>query len=310
MIKEFKHKSVLLDESIEALDIKPDGIYLDGTLGRAGHSLEIVKRLEGGCLVGLDRDLDAIEVSKQVLADYKDKVHIVHENYRNFDLALDKLKINKIDGILLDLGVSSFQLDEASRGFSFQQDSPLDMRMDQTQNLSAKDVINTYSQKDLEDIIFNYGEDRWARRIAEFIVKERQEKEIESTFELVDVIKKAIPKGARDKNPAIRTFQAIRIEVNDELGLLRKSIDKMVDRLNSKGRLAIISFHSLEDRIVKNAFRYLASDCICEPTLPICTCDKESQVKIITRKPILPSQEEIEENNRSRSAKLRIIEKL
>lgn len=309
-MENFEHKSVLLAESIQALNIDPSGTYVDATLGFAGHSLEIVKRLKSGRLVGIDQDIDAIEVSKARLKKYMDKVDIVHSNYENFEEVLDKLGIGQVDGILLDLGVSSYQLDQGSRGFSFKQDYPLDMRMDQNQALTARDVVNTYSQKRLADIIFKYGEDRWAKRIAEFIVDQRSIKPIETTFDLVQVVNKAIPKKAQDKNPAIRTFQAIRIEVNRELEVLEKSIEAMVARLKPGGRLAIISFHSLEDRIVKNSFRYLASDCLCDPAAPICTCDKEAQIKIISKKPISPSQLELENNTRSRSAKLRISEKL
>lgn len=307
---EFIHKSVLLEETIENLNVKPDGIYLDGTLGGAGHSLEIVKKLKNGLLIGIDQDVDAIKKSTEVLSGYEDLVIIRKSNFKEFDNVLDSLSIGKLDGALLDLGVSSFQLDSGERGFSYHQDHPLDMRMDDENPLNAKVVVNTYSKEDLEDIIFKYGEERWAKRIAEFIVKERSIKPIETTFELVDVIKKAIPISQRlDKHPGMKTFQAIRIEVNDELNIIEKTIEKIVDRLNPKGRLAIITFHSLEDRIVKNAFRYLEKDCICDPRAPICTCDKVSKVKIITKKPILPSKEEIEINSRSRSAKLRVLEK-
>ncbi len=307
---EFIHKSVLLEETIENLNVKPDGIYLDGTLGGAGHSLEIVKKLKNGLLIGIDQDVDAIKKSTEVLSGYEDLVIIRKSNFKEFDNVLDSLSIGKLDGALLDLGVSSFQLDSGERGFSYHQDHPLDMRMDDENPLNAKIVVNTYSKEDLEDIIFKYGEERWAKRIAEFIVKERSIKPIETTFELVDVIKKAIPKSQRlDKHPGMKTFQAIRIEVNDELNIIEKTIEKIVDRLNPKGRLAIITFHSLEDRIVKNAFRYLEKDCICDPRAPICTCDKVSKVKIITKKPILPSKEEVEINSRSRSAKLRVLEK-
>ena len=307
---EFIHKSVLLEETIENLNVKPDGIYLDGTLGGAGHSLEIVKKLKNGLLIGIDQDVDAIKKSTEVLSGYEDLVIIRKSNFKEFDNVLDSLSIGKLDGALLDLGVSSFQLDSGERGFSYHQDYTLDMRMDDENPLNAKIVVNTYSKEDLEDIIFKYGEERWAKRIAEFIVKERSIKPIETTFELVDVIKKAIPKSQRlDKHPGMKTFQAIRIEVNDELNIIEKTIEKIVDRLNPKGRLAIITFHSLEDRIVKNAFRYLEKDCICDPRAPICTCDKVSKVKIITKKPILPSKEEVEIISRSRSAKLRVLEK-
>lgn len=304
---EFKHKPVLLKETIENLNIKPDGIYLDGTLGGGGHSLEIAKRLESGLLVGIDQDIDAINKSKEVLAPYKDKVIIRKSNFIDFDKVLDELEIDFIDGALLDLGVSSYQLDKGERGFSYHQDFPLDMRMDQSQKFNARDLVNDYPKEELERVIFEYGEERWAKRIAEFIVEERKVKPIETTFDLVDVIKKAIPKSQRmDKHPGMKTFQGIRIEVNNELNIIDKTIKKLVSRLNKGGRIGIITFHSLEDRIVKNTFKYLAKDCICDPRAPICTCDKKSEVKILTRKPITPSKEELEENSRSRSAKLRV----
>lgn len=308
----FKHISVLLDEVIEGLNIKDDGIYVDGTLGGAGHSLEIVKRLKSGKLIGIDQDLDALDKAGQVLRDYEDRVIFKHSNYENIDLVLREIGIEKVDGIILDLGVSSYQLDEKSRGFSYNKDAPLDMRMDKSGDKSAYDVVNGYSQKELEDVIFKYGEDRWAKRIAEFIVNERQRKPIETTFELVSAIKKAIPKRVRmeGSHPAKKTFQGIRIEVNRELEVLENSINKMVSLLNPGGRLAIITFHSLEDRIVKLAYRELYSNCICPEQAPICNCNKEREIEIITRKPIQPSNKEIENNNRSRSAKLRIAEKL
>lgn len=309
---EFHHISVLLNEVIEGLNIKEDGIYIDGTLGGAGHSSEIVKRLKGGKLIGIDQDLNALEKASQVLKNYEEKVVLVHNNYENIDIVLKELGINKVDGILLDLGVSSHQLDEESRGFSHNKDAPLDMRMDKTNTLTAWDVVNKYSASEIEDIIFNYGEDRWAKRIAEFIVTERKVKPIDTTLELVSVIKKAIPKAVRMEghHPAKKTFQAIRIEVNRELEVLKNSINKMVDLLNPGGRLVIITFHSLEDRIVKGAFKELFKDCICPSHFPECRCDKVREIKILTRKPILPSQEELSNNPRSRSAKLRIAEKL
>lgn len=307
---EFNHISVLLEESINGLNIKEDGIYLDATLGGAGHSKEIVKRLVSGKLIGIDQDEDAIKKSSQVLKDFGEKVIIRKSNFVDFDIVLDDLGIDKIDGALLDLGVSSYQLDTGERGFSYHQDFPLDMRMDQTKSIDAKYVVNNYSKEALEEIIFKYGEERWASRIAQFIVDERKNKEIATTYDLVEVIKKAIPKAQRlDKHPAIKTFQSIRIEVNDELNIIDKTITKIVNRLNKKGRLCIITFHSLEDRIVKNTFKYLEKDCICDPRAPICTCDKKSQIKIITKKPILPSDLEINTNPRSRSAKLRVVEK-
>lgn len=308
----FEHISVLLNEVIEGLKIKEDGIYVDGTLGGAGHSIEISKRLKSGKLIGIDQDLDALNKASEVLKDYKDNVILKHNNYEKIDEVLRELNIKKVDGILLDLGVSSYQLDEKSRGFSHNNDAPLDMRMDKSNDRTAYDIVNEYSQKQLEDVIFKYGEDRWAKRIAEFIVNERKTKPIETTLELVTVIKKAIPKKVRMEgiHPAKRTFQGIRIEVNRELEVLENSINKMVGLLNPGGRLAIITFHSLEDRIVKLAFKELFSDCICPHEAPICICDKEREIEIITRKPIYPTKEEIENNNRSRSAKLRIAEKL
>ncbi|WP_054251884.1 16S rRNA (cytosine(1402)-N(4))-methyltransferase RsmH [Neofamilia massiliensis] len=307
---EFNHIPVLLNETIENLNIKEDGIYVDGTMGGASHSREIAKRLTRGRLIAIDQDIDAIKKGTEVLKDFEDKVTIVKSNFSNLDQVLDDLGIEKIDGLLLDLGVSSYQLDQGERGFSYHQDFPLDMRMDQSQDLSARDVVNEYSKKDLERIILTYGEERWAKRIAEFIVAERKVKPIESTFDLLEVIKKAIPKAQRmDKHPGMKTFQAIRIEVNNELNIIDKTIDMGIKRMNPKGRMCIITFHSLEDRIVKNAFRYQELDCICDPRAPICTCDKVSTIKVLSRKPILPTKEEIERNPRSRSAKLRVAMK-
>ncbi len=309
---EFHHVSVLLDEVIEGLNIKEDGIYVDGTLGGAGHSSEIVKRLKDGKLIGIDQDLNALKKASEVLGEYKDNIILKHNNYENMDKVLEELGIHKVDGILLDLGVSSHQLDEESRGFSHNKDAPLDMRMDSTSTFSAWDVVNNYSQKELETIIWSYGEDRWAKRIAEFIVEERKTKSIDTTFELVTVIKKAIPKAVRleGHHPAKKTFQAIRIEVNRELEVLTNSIEKMVKSLNPGGRLVIITFHSLEDRIVKEAFKELFKDCICPAEFPECKCNKKREIQIITRKPIVASNKELEINPRSRSAKLRIAEKL
>lgn len=308
----FQHTPVLLNEVLEGLKIKEDGIYVDGTLGGAGHSLEIVKRLKNGKLIGIDQDLNALKKAKEVLGDYEDKTILVHNNYENIHTVLKELGFEKVDGILLDLGVSSHQLDEESRGFSHNKDAPLDMRMDYTSSFSAWDVVNNYSQKELENIIWTYGEERWAKRIAEFIVAERKEKSIDTTLELVSVIKKAIPKKVRleGHHPAKKTFQAIRIEVNRELDVLNNSIEKMINLLNIGGRLAIITFHSLEDRIVKEKFKELYNDCICPSHFPKCVCDKKREIEIITRKPIVPTQKELEENPRSRSAKLRIAEKL
>lgn len=308
----FKHVPVMLNEVLEGLNIKEDGIYVDGTLGGAGHSTEIVKRLSTGKLIGIDQDENAIKKSKEVLADYSDRTIIVKENFKNIKNVLNTLGINKVDGILLDLGVSSHQLDEEERGFSYNKDAPLDMRMDRGNAFSAWDVVNKYSEKELEKIIWDFGEEKWAKRIAKFIVEERREAPIDTTFELVSVIKKAIPKKVRSQggHPARKTFQAIRIEVNQEIDILKNSILNANEVLNESGRLCIITFHSLEDRIVKDTFKYLNKDCICPPEFPVCTCNKKRELKILTRKPIIPSEEEIETNPRSRSAKLRIGEKV
>jgi 16S rRNA (cytosine1402-N4)-methyltransferase len=309
---EFHHVSVLLNECINGLNIKENGIYVDGTLGGGGHSYKIAEKLTSGKLIGIDQDINAIEAAGKKLEQFKDKIKLVHDNFSNIKAIMKNLGIEKVDGFLLDIGVSSYQLDEAKRGFSYMQDAPLDMRMDVSADLSAYDVVNGYTQKQLDDVIFNYGEERWAKRIAQFIVEERKKKPIESTFELVDIIKKAVPKGARKDgpHPAKRTFQAIRIEVNHELDILERTIDDMTEILNPKGRLCIITFHSLEDRIVKNAFRKQENPCTCPPEFPVCVCGKKPLGKVITRKPILPSDEEIEENHRSRSAKLRILERI
>lgn len=310
---EFHHVSVLLDECIDNLNIKPDGVYVDCTMGGAGHSKEIVKRLsKDGLFIGFDQDINAINTAKERLSEYSDRVKFVHSNFQNLKNELEKIGVYKVDGVLADLGVSSHQLDEADRGFSYMQDAPLDMRMDIRCSFSAYDVVNTYSEAELSKIIKDYGEDNWAKRIAKFIVEGRKEKNIETTGELVEIIKKAIPKKARidGPHPAKRTFQAIRIEVNNELGVITEMIDDAASIMNAGGRICIITFHSLEDRIVKNAFRDLATDCICPPHIPICQCDKEALVKVITRKPILPTDKEIEENPRSRSAKLRVAERI
>lgn len=309
---EFHHVSVLLDECIENLNIKPDGVYVDCTMGGAGHSKEIVKKLSNkGLFIGFDQDKNAIKTAKERLSEYSDRVKFVHSNFENIKDELEKIGVYKIDGVLADLGVSSHQLDEADRGFSYMQDAPLDMRMDVRCEFSACDVVNGYTEEELAKIIKDYGEENWAKRIAKFIVEERKEKKIETTKELVDIIKKAIPKKARidGPHPAKRTFQAIRIEVNNELGVITKMIEDASSIMNKGGRICIITFHSLEDRIVKNAFKELSLDCICPPHLPMCQCDKKSEVKIITRKPIIPTDEEIEVNPRSRSAKLRVAEK-
>ena len=309
---DFSHKSVLLNETIEGLNVRKGKIYLDGTLGGAGHSYEILKKLHGtGLLIGIDQDEEALKAARERLSEFKN-VEYFNLNYIDFEKALDELGIEKIDGVLLDIGVSSYQFDNPERGFSYRFDAPLDMRMDKSLEISAKDIVNTYSEDEITEIIREYGEEKWASRISKFIVQDRKNKKIDTTFELVEIIKNAIPAGARRNgpHPAKRTFQALRIEVNKELDVLKNSIDKFVHRLNPGGRIAIITFHSLEDRIVKNSFKYLEKDCICPPTSPICTCNKKREIKIITRKPITASEEELKENNRSHSAKLRIAEKL
>lgn len=309
---EFNHVSVLLNEAVDGLKIKENGIYVDGTLGGGGHSSEIVKHIAGGRLIGIDQDTDAIKAASKRLEDYKDRFTAVHSNFYNVRTVLDDLGIDKADGFLLDLGVSSYQLDEAERGFSYMNDAPLDMRMNRDNEYSAWDVVNKKSEKELNDIIFRYGEEKWAKRIAQFIVNERAQKPIDTTFELVEVIKKAVPKGARrdGPHPAKRTFQAIRIEVNSELAILDKTVDDMVASLNAGGRICIITFHSLEDRIIKNAMRRHENPCTCPPEFPVCVCGKKADGKVITRKPILPSEEELESNPRARSAKLRILERI
>ncbi|SHI17821.1 MULTISPECIES: 16S rRNA (cytosine(1402)-N(4))-methyltransferase RsmH [Clostridium] len=309
---EFKHVSVLLEECIEALNIKKQGYYVDCTMGGAGHSSHIVSNLNNdGRLIGIDQDTDALNAAKEKLKDYNNVIY-VHNNFHNIYDILEELNIEKVDGILMDLGVSSYQLDAGERGFSYMQDAPLDMRMNRDKEFSAYDVINDYSEEDLYRIIKDYGEERFSKRIASFIVKRRNEKPIETTLELVDIIKAAIPAKARrdGPHPAKRTFQAIRIEVNGELEILDKAIDDSVKKLNSNGRLAIITFHSLEDRIVKNKFRDLENPCKCPKEFPICACGKKPTVKVLSRKAIAPTDEEIEVNPRSRSAKLRVLEKI
>lgn len=309
---EFIHKSVLLDECIQSLNIKPDGVYVDGTLGGAGHSLEIVKRLDKGKLVAFDQDLDAIENAKIKLKDYMDKVVLIHSNFENLDKQLKLHNITSIDGILLDLGVSSYQLDTPQRGFSYMHDAPLDMRMDKTLKESAYDIINYYSEESLDKIIKDYGEENWHNRIAKFIIEKRSEKPIETTYELVDVIKAAVPKKARDESlhPAKRTFQAIRIAVNRELDVIEKVIVEAAENMNSDGVISIITFHSLEDRIVKNVFKDMSQGCKCPPEFPICNCNEKPILKLVNKKPIISSKEELEENPRARSAKLRCAMKL
>lgn len=316
---EFKHTSVLLNECIENLTVKSDGIYVDGTLGGGGHSSFICELLsEEGTLIGIDRDKDALIAASERLKNYRCKKIFVHNNFSDIKNILAKLfeenKITKckIDGALLDLGVSSFQLDNDKRGFSYMKDAPLDMRMNQDESFTAYDIVNSYSQEELTDIISKYGEERWAKRIAQFIINSRKERAIETTGELVEIIKAAIPAKARREgpHPAKRTFQAIRIEVNQELSLLERAIEDFCDVLDQKGRLNIISFHSLEDRIVKEIFSKRANPCTCPPEFPICVCGKVADIKRISRKPILPTKGEVEINPRSRSAKLRVCEKI
>lgn len=309
---EFKHISVLLNECLEGLNIKEDGIYVDCTLGGAGHSSEIIKRLgENGRLIGIDQDKDALKAAGEKLKEYNNAT-LVHSNFENIKEVIEDLDLEGVDGILIDLGVSSYQLDTAERGFSYMQDAPLDMRMNRELEFSAYDVVNGYSEDDLYKIIRDYGEEKFARRVASFIVKARAEKSIESTLELVDIIKAAIPAKARREgpHPAKRTFQAIRIEVNRELTIISRTIKDGVEKLNKGGRMAIITFHSLEDRIVKTTYKELTNPCSCPSEFPICICNNKPFVKIITRKPIEASKEELEENPRSRSAKLRVLEKL
>mgnify|MGYP006285068765 CR=1 FL=1 len=297
----FEHKAVLLDEAVKYLNIKENGIYFDGTLGRGGHSSEILNNLsEDGKLIAVDRDIRAIREVEKKLGSAENLI-LRHANFIDFDKVLKELSVEKVDGMLFDLGVSSPQIDNPDRGFSYQKEGPLDMRMNREQNLTAADIVNNYSQEEIKDIISDYGEENWAARIAEFIVKERQ-----------NIIKAAIPKGARRSggHPARRTFQALRIATNDELNQLKVLINKAVDYLNPGGRIVIISFHSLEDRIVKHSFRELARDCVCPPDFPICVCDKTAELKVVTRSPIQASEKEIDENPRSRSAKLRAGEKI
>lgn len=309
---EFYHVSVLLQECLDGLNIKPDGIYVDGTLGGAGHSSQIAKRLTTGRLIGIDRDPVALKAAGERLAPYADRVTLVHSNFCEIAQVLADLNIETVDGILLDLGVSSPQLDDGSRGFSYMVDAPLDMRMNNEDPITAKDIVNTWSYEELRRILFDYGEERYAPRIADAICRRREEKPIETTLELVDIIRSAMPAAAlREKqHPAKRSFQAIRIAVNDELGAVRKVMEAAIPRLNPEGRLAIITFHSLEDRIVKNAMADAAKGCTCPPSFPVCVCGKKPQAKLITRKPITATDEELEVNPRSRSAKLRVCEKI
>ena len=308
---EFKHKPVMLSECIEGLNIKPDGIYVDGTLGGAGHSKEIAKRLsKDGLLIGIDRDDDALKAAKENLKEFQN-VKFVKDNHENIKQILEDLEIEKVDGILLDLGVSSYQLDERNRGFSYLGENELDMRMDKTQELTAQKVVNTYSEEKLANIIYEYGEERFSRQIAKNICEERKQKEIVTTKQLVEIIEKSIPRSKQnDGHPAKRTFQAIRIEVNDEIKPLYNTIKNCIDCLNDNGRLCVITFHSLEDRAVKNAMNDAKGKCTCPSDLPYCVCGAKSLGKIITRKPIVATEEELEQNSRSKSAKLRIFERV
>ncbi len=307
----FEHKSVLLEETIEHLNIKPGGVYVDGTLGGGGHSYEIARRLRTGRLIGIDQDEAAIRAAGERLAQYQDRVTIIRSNYCDMKQVLHSLDIDQADGILLDLGVSSYQLDTPERGFSYKEEAPLDMRMDTRGDKTAKDIINGYSEMELYRIIRDYGEDNFAKNIAKHIVRRREEKPIETTFELNEAIKAAIPMKLRvaTGHPAKRTFQAIRIELNRELEVLKNTLQDMIDLLSPGGRLCIITFHSLEDRIVKSCFKTNENPCTCPPNFPVCVCGKVSQGRVVSRKPILPSSEELEYNKRSKSAKLRVFEK-
>lgn len=308
----FEHKSVLLHETVDSLNIRSDGIYVDGTLGGGGHASLVCSRLgENGRLIGIDQDADAIAAATERLKPYGGRVTIVRNNYENIDTVLAELGIPGVDGIYLDLGVSSYQLDTAERGFTYREDAPLDMRMDQRNAETAADIVNGYSEMELYRIIRDYGEDRFAKNIAKHIVRARQEKPLETTGELIEVIKAAIPAKVRATggHPAKRTFQAIRIELNKELEVLEHSIDKMIGLLNPGGRLSIITFHSLEDRIVKNKFKENENPCVCPPDFPVCMCGRKSRGRVVTRKPIVPTGQEIEENKRSKSSKLRVFEK-
>lgn len=309
---EFKHYSVMLEETVDALCVKEGGIYVDGTLGGGGHSAEILKRAKNVRLVGIDRDSDALRAAEMRLSDFKNQITLVHDNFSNVASILDGLGIDKIDGMVLDLGVSSYQLDNSERGFSYIVDATLDMRMNRSDEKTAYDVVNGYSEERLSQIFFSYGEEKWAKRIAKFIVDRRKIAPVRTTGELSNIVRDAIPKGAREgiAHPEKRIFQAVRIEVNGELEILEKTIKDIVGSLKGGGRLAVITFHSLEDRIVKQTFSELSKGCICPPNFPVCVCGKKPQVKIITRKPILPTEEELKINSRSKSAKLRVCEKL
>lgn len=310
---EFSHIPVMLNECIDGLNIKPNGIYVDGTVGGGGHSIEIAKRLgEGGRLIAVDKDEDALQAAAERLKDYKDKVEFVHDDFKNLITDLDVLGIDGVDGILLDLGVSSYQLDNADRGFSYMSDAPLDMRMDRGQYLSAFNVVNEFSVSELTKILFDYGEERLARRIAENIVREREKQTISTTMQLAKIVEESYPIKTRWKygNPCKRTFQAIRIQVNGELNDLDRAVTEMVRRLNKGGRMAVITFHSLEDKIVKSAFKDLSLKCTCPPDFPVCVCNKVQEAVLVNNKPIVANEEELEHNARSHSAKLRIVERV
>ena len=308
----FEHNSVLVDETLEALDIRPDGIYVDGTLGGGGHSYEICRRLsDKGRLIGIDQDAAAIEAAKKRLGEFGDKVTVIRSNYCDMRKELAAMGIAAVDGIVLDLGVSSYQLDTADRGFTYREDAPLDMRMDQRQEMTARDIVNEYSETELYRIIRDYGEDKFAKNIAKHIVSARQNKEIETTGELIQIIKAAIPMKIRavGGHPAKKTFQAIRIELNRELEVLENSLDGMIELLRENGRICVITFHSLEDRIVKNSFRRNENPCICPKNFPVCVCGRASKGRVVTRKPIVPGVAELEENKRAKSSKLRVFER-
>lgn len=309
-MKEFQHYSVMLYETIEELQVKPDGIYVDGTLGGGGHAYEVCSKLTNGRFIGIDQDEDAIRAASERLSEFGDKVTVIRNNYCNAKAALTELGITGVDGIVLDLGVSSYQLDTEDRGFSYRFDAPLDMRMDRRQELTARTIVNEYSEMDLFRIIRDYGEDQFAKNIAKHIVAARAKKPIETTFELNEIIKAAIPaKMRKNGHPSKQTFQAIRIECNRELEVLKNSLQDMIELLNPGGRLCIITFHSLEDRMVKTAFKNAENPCICPPEFPVCVCGRQPEGRVVSKKPILPSKQELEENSRSKSAKLRVFEK-
>ena len=309
---EFKHYSVMLKETVDGLLVKPSGLYVDGTLGGGGHSNEILSRSDDIRLIGIDQDIEAITAAKNRLSPFGDRVTYINDNFRNVEGILSELGVEEIDGMVLDLGVSSYQLDNKDRGFSYMQDAPLDMRMSCDNPKTAYDVLNNYQEDELADIFFRYGEEKWSKRIAKFICERRKEKPLSTTFELTDIVKASIPAAARRDvaHPEKRVFQAVRIEVNGELEILKSAVCDIVNRLKKGGRLSVITFHSLEDRIIKQAFSELASGCTCPKEFPVCVCGNKPKVKVITKKPILPSREELEVNSRSKSAKLRICEKL